>query len=333
MNKYVMDQFFEDNPNNDRNWLKKFTEDTLNDVPENVKDVIIKEFEVQQDLIEELDLWYSNDVFIHLLMSKFIDEADELTRNELKEVYIGKKYSDEANATAHNLDPSYKGYLISFNFELEYQLFNLSEVFAAEILLCITHENIMKNLIATLLVSNIKALPNQSNVGMQVQKLLPEQLLKQYSDLSIYAYLGATAFIVAHEIGHHFLKHTDQNKDSILPFRSNNIRGGNINHEYEFAADEYALSLMLKSNEEGGFKIEYLAGPLIAILTLALEDECLDKSSDTHPSLKDRFFNIKDKIKSYCSEEEYETLFALTDRIINYIHEIKNPWNGNKWWV
>lgn len=252
MTKYVMNQFFEDNPKIEGNWLKQFIEDAIKNSPDDLKVGLEKMYNEYQDKIEELDLWYSNDYFIHLLMSQFIDEADEITRNELKEVFIGKKYSDEVNATAHDIDSNYNGYLITFNFELEYQLFNLSEVFASEILFCTNKDKEITPFIAALLVANVTALPNQSERGMYLQSMLPSQTWKHYCNISMYAYLGATAFVLAHEIGHHFLKHTKQNNSisSISPFRNYNIRGGNINHEYEFAADEYALKLMLQNNKK-----------------------------------------------------------------------------------
>lgn len=332
MTKYVMNRFFEDNPKIDGNWLKQFIEDAIKNSPDDLKVILEEEYNKNQEMIEELELWYSNDYLIHLIMSQFIDEADEITRNQLKEVFIGKIYSDEVNATAHEIDPDYKGYLITFNFEFEYQLFNLSEVIASEILFCTSKDEESKNLIGVLLLSNIEALPNQNESGMYIQSMLPEQMRQTYNNLSMYAYLGATAFVLGHEIGHHFLKHTNKPNNSITPFRNYHIRGGNINHEYEFAADEYALSLMLKGNKEESRKFEYLAGPVIAIITLALEEQSPDKSNNSHPSLKDRYINIKNKIQDYCSEEEYETLFILIERIIQYIHEAVDPWNNNEWW-
>ncbi|WP_270364431.1 hypothetical protein [Bacillus paranthracis] len=332
MTKYAMDMFFEDNPKTGKNWLKQYLENAIKNSPEDFRAILEEKYNEHKEIIGELDLWYSNDYFIHLIMSQFIDETDEITRNELKEVYIGKKNSDEVNAIAHEIDPDYKGYLITFNFELEYQLFNLSEVIASEILLCTSKDEESKKLIGVLLISNIKALPDQSELGLYIQSKLPEQIRKTYSDFTMYAYLGATAFVLAHEIGHHFLKHTNQQNNSILPFRNHHIRGGNINHEYEFAADEYALDLMLQCNKKKSLKFEYLAGPFIAIITLAFEDSAPDKSNDSHPSLKDRYFNIKDKIRNYCSEEQYETLLVFTERIIEHIHGAVNPWNDNQWW-
>lgn len=333
MKKYVMDMFFEDNPKAGRNWLKQYAVNAIENMPEGTLKEKIKDlYDKNEEKVDNLELWYSNDFYVHLIMSQFIDTTDEITSNELKNVFVGKKIGDEANATAHFIDPDFTGYLITFNFELEYQLFNVSEVFASDILLCTTQNEDIKNWAHFFHFTNVEALPNQNEVGLIAESILPEQVHKKYLDLSRYAFLGATAFVLAHEIGHHFLNHTTQQNSSILPFISNNIRGGNINHEYEFAADEYALKLMLEGNKEKSYKFEYLSGPFIVMVTLAFEDSSPDKSSSSHPSIKDRYLNIKEKTKNYCSEEEYETLIVFTERILQFISDVKNPWDNNIWW-
>ena len=118
----------------------------------------------------------------------------------------------------------------------------------------------------------------------------------------------------------------------LIPYREMCIRGGNINHEFEYAADDFAIDLMLKN--KSNLKIEYLAGPFLVMLALALDDPTPQISCDSHPSIKDRFESIQKRISlSYKDEEVVQTLFSLTNRVAEFVNATSKPerWKGREW--
>jgi len=281
------------------------------------------------------DLWYSNDFLINRIMLFFIDNVDEITREELRKVYIGKLDKEELNAIAFNISEEFEGYLITINFSLDIKLSIIAEVFTTYMHFK-SHE--VKNLFGKMLVNFILLLSDISKFNPKYSEDLPNKYREGYSEMSYKLYYGATAFLVAHELGHHLLKHTEVRDKGIMLDYIPNIKSYNINHAYEFAADSFAIDLMLKDKRYEGreqserkISLDYLTSPLYVILSLAVETNDPTLASDTHPSLKDRYLNMISKIKEYCTDQEALILEGIFEQIANLIKITNKNWNKN-WW-
>ncbi|MEW4242340.1 hypothetical protein Q0N51_25435 [Priestia megaterium] len=346
MTKNVEKKFFEENPNAFQDYIQEYMEEALQHSPPNLKKLIEEKYEEAKPILDEQYTWFSNDLFTHHILANIIEEADEEIKEELEKVWIGKINKDEVNAAAHSIDPDFEGYLITLNSELDYLLHNVCETLGGELLMNTNKDKEYEPIILLLFVSNYTSLPDLNERAISIkEELLSPEIQKKLNNFSNTALIGATTFIVAHEIGHHFLKHTEVKSEFIGSYRDMYIRGGNINHEYEYAADEFAIDLMLKNKlknatdlSEGYIPIEYLAGPFLSMLALALVDPTPHLSSDSHPSIKDRFESIKKRIALiYKDEEIVETLFAVMNRMIEYTNQAVKPgqpnrWNGKEWW-
>ncbi|MFB6367703.1 hypothetical protein ACFCP7_27450 [Paenibacillus elgii] len=325
-------QFFEGNENAKENFYKDFINDLIGRNSENKLGELLTTLNSKfSPVLEDAFLIYSNDPFIDIIMYRFVENADEDLKEKMQSIYIGKvQKDDEANAVAITRDGNFEGYLIEFYFELEYILFNVGEAYSAFILSFFDEGNVDSNLMLEITAGNISCLPDQNINGMVLSLGIPDAQRKLYGQLAMDAFMAGTAFVIAHEIGHHMLRHTE---NSLQP--NMNIRGGNINHEYEFCADEFALRLMYKrvaieSNDD--FSMEYLLGPVFVILAMALNDLNPQLPSQDHPSIADRYRNINNNMNKYVKEEEYERIIFIFECFLKMIDKYKNPWNGTKWW-
>ncbi|PFO85769.1 hypothetical protein [Bacillus cereus] len=334
MNNNVEKKFFKENPKAYENWFVEFTENAIKKCPPYLKELLEEKYKIAKPILDEQYTWFSNDLFLHHIMYNLINDANEEIKGELEKVWIGKLDDKlEATAIARTIDPDFSGYLITLNFEMEYLLCNVCEALAGELLICTHKDEKYKKLMTELYITNFMSLPEQNERAIFIREELPSVIDKKISDFFSLAYIGATTFVIAHEIGHHFLKHTEVDSVFIKPYRDMYIRGGNINHEFEYAADDFAIDLMMQN--KSNLKIEYLAGPYLVMLALALVDPTPQFSCDSHPSIKDRFENIKQRIAlNYKDEEVVETLIALTNRVTEFINISAKPerWKGREWW-
>lgn len=348
--KYVKQKFFTENQTGKKDWLKEFVMDALNEIPEehtNMKEMLEKLSDKFHIILErnsenfDTELWYSNDIIINKIMHAFINNADEVSKEELKKVYIGKLKSDDINAEAHYKDSEYKGYLITYNFELEYISANFSELLVSYFLFITNRSDELKDIIILLVVSILNALPNQSEEVIYISSSKEFSELKPiYSKMFMDSLIGAKAFVVAHEIGHHFLKHTDLKKTFMQPY----IRAeGNKEHADEFAADEFAINLMFtrknKSEQDENDPVlvdleslGYYFGPMIVFISLAYNDSEPWVDSKTHPSIQERYLKVIKQMKDYSEDNQYEFLLEFTTELFEIINKKKLLWENSTWW-
>ncbi|WP_154990929.1 M48 family metalloprotease [Priestia megaterium] len=343
MTKNVEKQFFELYPDAFQNYIIEYLEGTLQkSAPQDLKNTLEKQYEEFKLIHEENYAWFSNDLFTHNILANIIEGADEEIKEELEKVWIGKLNDNKVNATAHTINPDFEGYLISLDSELDFLLHNVCNTFAGEMVMCTNKDEKYHSAIFLLFFSNYISLPDLNEQALFIRdNLLSPEIVKKLNNAACAALVAATTFIIAHEIGHHFMKHTEVNNEFIAQYRDMHVRGGNINHEYEYSADDFAIDLMLKNKKylpDGYMGIEYLAGPLLVMLTLAFEDSEPHLACNSHPSIKDRFKNIKNRIASAHKDEEVvEALFALMNRMIEFINDsVKRGqpkrWNDKEWW-
>ncbi|WP_088291622.1 hypothetical protein [Bacillus mycoides] len=332
MDKYTKDQFFDENKKISGNLMGDYAEELAQMFPDLVD---IPDVEELFEKLKEMDLWYSNHAVIQIIMERLVEQADEKLKIELQKVFIGVKMNDTdplPNAIARIIDPEYKGYLITLNFEIGYVLSIIAGLTATIVSTATTEDESDRKILGELLDLKVAALPEKSEEALIYNGKLPLHLLTQELDNYGNVIEGMLTFVIAHEIGHHFLKHTEHSGEDMFPFGGHNIRGGNIYHEEEYLADEFALDLMLNNNQNTYLPYNYMGGPLYTMIALALRDKFPHQGDEEHPSTRERYLNIKRELMEYCTDEEYKHVMFFVDHVLLIIHDISNPWKGNKWW-
>ena len=353
MKKYPKDQFFDENLNAQRNWdeyiLKTAKEEAQKDphphlpIDQFIEDNTIPSFSTEEEEEEDFttELWYSNDSFLNTIMLHFIDNVDEKTSHELRKFFIGKLGPQKSpNAEARNRKPEIdEGYLITYNFTLDFGISRLTEVYASYIHYK-GHIGEYKKQLGELLLNNYMMLFNLEKFNPAYKRNLPVHIQEQYNESSYKHYFGATAFVVAHEIGHHLLKHTVVKEDSMMITYKNDfidMIGTNIDHEYEFAADDFAVDFFLKDkryelyNKERKIDLNYLTSPLYVMLALALDTNDPTAVDGDHPPIRDRYLKLLSKLSNYCTEGEIKLLKEIFRDIVQGIQDMYKPWI-KVWW-
>ncbi|ART78502.1 hypothetical protein B4U37_01925 [Sutcliffiella horikoshii] len=280
------------------------------------------------------EMWYSNDFFINSLILNFITDAEDDLVNELKKIYVGVLGNPGLDAEAINMDDEFEGYLIKTHFDIDIQLdlfshfvsyhlygmqlsderarFNLLPEMCEKLLLLMDKEALLK-----------KAILEDVHDDLEVDIKSPR--LNIATDL----FVAGMSFILGHEIGHHFLKHTESNgRNLVSKFIPTDVT---YNQRYldEFAADDFGFNLLIRGMKKRNDNT--LFAPLIVILMLALYDKHPEEASQYHPSLRDRYLNLLSRVS------EHNEAIALTlQRIFNDIatwinHTLLGYWK-TEWW-
>lgn len=297
--------------------------DGVEDWDKHLTDAVTEEedaqhFEISMKIIEEQEefgnrtnwglgreMWYSNDFFINSLILDFItDDPDDELNNELKKVYVGMLPTPGFNAEALNRDEECEGYLITIRFEVDLQL-----TFMSTLVSCLIYglkagtEEEMNNLLPTMKealsdLTDKEALDKKLHENKQFDEQVDKQIDHESPRLHIAADLFAAGMssILGHEIGHHFLKHTESNgRNIVAKFIPTEVTFNQL-HLDEFAADRFSFDLLIKRMKEKNDNI--LFAPLMVILMIALEENP-EEPSQTHPSLKNRYLNLLSEVSKH----------------------------------
>ncbi|MCU7667491.1 hypothetical protein [Bacillus thuringiensis] len=286
--------------------------------------------------------WYSNEFFNHSLVLNFINDAlDKEDRElvaELQKVYIGYIDTPGMTAEAMNMDEESYGYLITMNFDIELQMELMCNLTSSYLYSLNLHsiennkeefeqyrdmeENLWYLVDKNALLDKRKSermdgQDKKERIVQDVKDITPKE------DIATDLFEAGMSFIIGHEIGHHVLKHTESDA---TPERK---------RLEEFDADEFGLNLVikrLKSREK-----KYLFAPLMVILMLALAEAKPDEPSEEHPSPKERYFNLLNKLSEYDEElaqelqHHFQTLAAWIYDDTLFSNQ-KDYWN-TEWWI
>lgn len=340
MKKYTKEQFMNMYHSAQENWESFFIENIQKghkSSPEIIENTnrfsnLIEKFNEHN---EYLTYVYSNDSLINEIMLFFIDNASVDLKNELKKIYVGKIDNFEINAFAHQIDKEYEGFLVTLNFGLEFQLSVLTEIFTPFVFSLIGGDPEKKKDYTDYMHSNIDILSDHAVINLDYFSKRKEFPIG-FGKISYQFYFGLLAFVISHEIGHHFLQHTDNNYKKIMSrFIDEDVYLNSYQLD-EFAADQFAIETMFRDNRfenASNKRINrfMLSAPLYVMLVLAINDKNPEQSSDTHPSVKSRFIRISNEIKAYCSHEDYEIIIITFDQIITLINDKNKIWE-KIWW-
>ncbi|MCU5256281.1 hypothetical protein OCD90_10915 [Bacillus pacificus] len=285
------------------------------------------------------ELWYSNEFFINSLVLKFLDNAegkDEKLFEELKKVYIGYMGKPGMTAEAMKMVEESDDYLITMNFDIDLQM-QLMCKFTSSYLYSV-HSNIKKEEVVKQYIDMSENLLYLVNKNALLEKIESERMngqdekegmvldakdITHKEHIATDLFEAGMSFIIGHEIGHHILKHTESDA---TPDRK---------RLEEFDADNFGLDLVIK-----GLKIReknYLFAPLMVILMLALAEAKPDEPSEEHPSLRDRYHNLLNKLSEYNKElaQELQQIFQFLAEWIyksSIFSNEKDYWD-TEWWI
>ncbi|MFL0364629.1 ImmA/IrrE family metallo-endopeptidase [Pseudobacillus sp. 179-B 2D1 NHS] len=313
---------------------KHLAEEIYKDENPYLKNNMIKILEEQEDFGNVINLglgremWYSNDFFINCLILDFITEAEDDLVDELKQIWVGMLGKPGVNAEAINMDEESEGYLIKMHFEMDLNIQLISELVAYHVygmqIKDMSERNKLLPEMAELLLYllNKEALLKKAKEGAK-----EDQVDRNSPRLHIASELNEAGmkFVLGHEIGHHFLKHTESNgKNIVSKFIPTDVTSNQF-HLDEFAADNFGFNLLIRGMKERNDN--KLLAPLMVILMLAIYDRTPEEPSQCHPSLRDRYLNLLSRV----SEHNEEVAFGL-QQIFNYVATwINNTVHGSYW--
>ncbi|MCE4052105.1 hypothetical protein [Bacillus sp. Au-Bac7] len=273
------------------------------------------------------EMWYSNDFFINSLVLNFITDAEESGENELvnelKNIYVGMLNKPGINAEALNMDEEFDGYLINIYFDMEIQLTLISRLVSCYLYGLHPRSNGEWIGLLTEMVDNLVFLVDKlTYIQVAKARMNDEDRHIDFDSHKLHIetdlFVAGMSFIIGHEIGHHFLKHTESIPRNIVSrFIPTNVTSNQM-HLDEFAADNFGFDLVIK-----GMKIRNkntLFSPLMVLLMLALGDEKPEEPSQNHPSPRDRYLNLLSRLSEY-DEEIALSLQLIFNDLATWIYD------------
>jgi len=266
----------------------------------------------------------SNDIVLNNVMEDFICSAPRTLEVELRKAFVAKLPKKDANAGALIVDETqYDGYLIEFNVGLSDICLQYSILFT-EIMMdpvlsgqgdSIRSLNEVPQHIRELArrLSEARSIWRRTGHGQLLPSLDLESHSAASSKVAVEYSTYTDAFILGHELGHHFLKHTrsSQSAQALLSRYIKHNIGLELSarepklHAREFQADAFAtvLTAFSKPRNLSGIKLDLAfyrtmrtLGPLLTLTVLADLDLDSTKGSVTHPSPIERY----DRVLSLC---------------------------------
>lgn len=273
----------------------------------------------------------SNDRMIEGLVNEIANRNSEEIRLRIKNMFIAKINSLEANAYAMESNNKYWSDLIFFHVGLSDICFQF----------CINNLEFItfKDRDGTLLNANSsfkgKFLKNSYDLSNKcaewikndayIQLDVKTAIIPFNKEIELKASSLATftdMFILAHEISHHLLNHTGRNHDfndylGIISKESYVYRKNtNKKHQNEFEADAFAILLLLgvtpnnykqKLKEEKQLSFEMSFGVLFTLEIISrISKE--DFESSTHPLIQERIENIQIVLNQFVSDKILRTI-------------------------
>lgn len=293
---------------------------------------------------DELQLVYSNDDEIEMIIDKVREYTDdEKIKNYLCSVNIFNDINmKNMNAFAYYSDDDLHRVVASN--EMLRKLERLSGIASTIFLIDYYPQPDLCDVIIQYLVSLVYAYDSGDNEDYESSYLYAQYLMMQadkkyehFTDYLVYfgreIYEGALAFIIGHEIGHHYLGHIEE-----LVRQNGNVSDSEIKRN-EYSADEFGTFFVFQYvaaclSEENCFgfisedvfrRCDYrLFGMLVLINMLGWMNE--NAESSTHPSAQTRVSCCIDVMRNHGISEKMisalEDMVACLSKTIEDIREI-----------
>ncbi|MFF2856553.1 hypothetical protein [Peribacillus sp. NPDC058002] len=279
------------------------------------------------------EMWYSNDFFINSLILNFITDAEDDLVTELKQIYVGLLGIREFNAEAMEMIEESEEYLITMNFEIDQQLTYISTLFSYYIYgMYIPDEE--RDELYPKMVDSLRDLVDKEALMKKISNQIPyDDVPVDYESPRLHIatdlFVASMSFVLGHEIGHHFLNHTGSNGRNIISkFIPTDVTFNQL-HLDEFAADNFSFDLLIRGMKEKNANT--LFAPLMVIFMLAIYDKTPEESSQTHPSLRDRYLNLLSKVSEQ-DEKLALSLQSIMNELASWINDILKGHGKTEWW-
>lgn len=284
------------------------------------------------------ETWYSNDYFINCLILDFISDAkgDQDLVDELKLIYVGKLGSPGVDAEAINNDMESEGYLIKILHEMDLNILLFSNFVSYHVYgMQLEDESELDKLLPGLGESFLHVIDKNALLKKAQEYAHGDQTDKEDPNshrllIASELYEACMKFLLGHEIGHHFLKHTESNGRNIVSnFIPTDVTSNQL-HLDEFAADNFGFDLSIIRGKKESNK-NFLLAPLIVILMLALFDKTPEEPSQTHPSLRDRYLYLLSRV-SEINEQVASELQQFFNFVASWINASLRGYWKTEWW-
>ncbi len=279
----------------------------------------------EKELISELEkdvVNYSNDMVVDMIIDYVIKTTeDERLFEILQNIRIAN--IDEDNITGRSYPKYYDGsYYIEISRKMDRQIRLLSDFFAV---FYMSNKNLtfIENLILDELLNvNLQRFNSDTDNTeeyneVQIHMMCCEKLLESDFTEKYIAYAReinemALAFLVGHEIGHHYLGHTD--------YDNANKEDDKIK---ELKADEYGIEFAfeyLKSaypNDESRYGIHHLAAVYIPLIVSVHFCNNIFEEGEKHPSIIKRLIGVQIKLKKMLDEDGFYNVQKAIGKLYN----------------
>lgn len=271
------------------------------------------------DLINSLEndnVEHSNDMVIEMIL-KFVMQIskDEKLLQILKKIRIAN--IEDALIVGRSY-PKYfdDSYYIEIGRKMERQIMLLSDVFAVFFMYNEKPTFLENIILVKLLKANLQRFKedkeyttNYSDVQylmMYYDKLMENQFTDTYVAYSREIYEVALAFLIGHEVGHHYFGHTDS-KNTVQEDKKIN----------ELNADFYGIDFVFLYLESAysNKKIHQLAAVYIPLIVSANFCENIFKEGDTHPSIIKRILGVQLRLEHLLDDIDF-------NEVQNYISKL-----------
>ncbi|MFD1735411.1 hypothetical protein ACFSCX_02435 [Bacillus salitolerans] len=341
--KFAKERFIDGFLGGVEDWDNHLAEAINKDENPYLKDKLLKILKEQEDFGNAInsglgrEMWYSNDFFINSLILDFITGAEDDLVNELKQIWVGMLGKPGVNVEAINMNDEFEGYLIKMHFEMELNIHLISDLVAYYVYgMQISSERERVKLfpeMAELLLYLIdkKALLKKATEVAQNDQENQEDHNSPRLNIASELYEAGMKFVLGHEIGHHFLKHTESTGRNIVSkFVPADVTSNQL-HLDEFAADNFALDLLISGMKERNDN--NLLAPLIVLLMLAIYDKTPEEPNQSHPSFRDRYLNLLSRVSEHDEKvaSGLQQIFNNVATWINYSLSESGYWK-TEWW-
>lgn len=321
--------------------VKELTENNKGNVIANEEEVINVLKQLEND---ELD--YSNETLIDGIVKKVINvtENDELIE-VLKRIFImvdTKENNIKARAYPQYSD---KSYFVEIGKSMYHYILNMSDVISMIILLCyicktedeiqIAHKVISSDLM-DLKKNNNSFFLKKSNIILNTHG--DTEFEDMYYKFSVETFEVAIAFLMGHEIGHHYYGHTEVDIKSILENDNigEEIKSPEDPRMNELLADKFAVGFACEylKGMYGEVSIQHGCGMYIPLLASALQCNPMI-TSKTHPSIFLRLFVLKDNMIKVLNDTNNRKILSIIEQLCEALELVGYDfsWWREKWMI
>jgi hypothetical protein len=276
---------------------------------------------------------YSKDAILNDLMGFFVECTNGEIKEELEKFWIEQQEEEDSPTNADN-----KEYIVQYNLALDDVIRQVAEVFAIYFTMNkfkpAKDESLFYHC-GQVMFNNLEGLRDCNAFDYDLaEELLPEEVLEYYNEKCENFYRVGSMFLLARETGYKIL----HNRRALFYTAvSCGLEVPNESHQEEFDADRFAVDFILKNlyNKpflDSSISSEYISGPLILVIAIALLTDDACEYTSVHPSVQERWNNIVDAIQPYCSPNELNILTALFSTINDYIQGHLHWWKS-EWWI